>query len=137
RPAARRSRPLDLCPRSSRRLAQRTPSSKVSAAPTTEPSISADRTPYQVHDAAITSDAASTVMTSPGNGGKTYSITAEPASASQPRRLSSCPTHVVSVSTIGMVRPPALRPGDLIGVCAPAGPVNRERFANGLAMLGK
>jgi muramoyltetrapeptide carboxypeptidase len=36
-----------------------------------------------------------------------------------------------------MVRPPALRQGDLIGVCAPAGPVNRERFANGLSLLGQ
>ncbi len=33
------------------------------------------------------------------------------------------------------MRPPALRPGDLIGVCAPAGPVNPERFAIGLALL--
>ncbi|MCL4223842.1 MAG: LD-carboxypeptidase [Myxococcales bacterium] len=34
-----------------------------------------------------------------------------------------------------MVRPPALRPGDLIGVCAPAGPVNPERLAAGVARL--
>jgi muramoyltetrapeptide carboxypeptidase len=36
-----------------------------------------------------------------------------------------------------MVRPPALREGDLIGVCAPAGPVNPARFADGLARLGR
>jgi muramoyltetrapeptide carboxypeptidase len=34
-----------------------------------------------------------------------------------------------------MVRPPALRPGDLIGVCAPAGPVNPARLAAGIAIL--
>jgi muramoyltetrapeptide carboxypeptidase len=44
---------------------------------------------------------------------------------------------VVSVSTIDMVRPPALREGDVIGVCAPAGPVNPARFADGLARLGR
>ena len=32
-------------------------------------------------------------------------------------------------------RPPALRRGDLIGVCAPSGPVKRERLNAGVAEL--
>jgi len=35
------------------------------------------------------------------------------------------------------VRPPALEQGDLIGVCAPAGPVNPDRFRAGLALLSR
>lgn len=31
--------------------------------------------------------------------------------------------------------PPALRPGDIIGVCAPAGPVNPDRLARGIDAL--
>lgn len=42
---------------------------------------------------------------------------------------------MVNVSEIDIVAPPALRPGDLIGVCAPSGPVNPDRLARGLAAL--
>jgi muramoyltetrapeptide carboxypeptidase len=42
---------------------------------------------------------------------------------------------MVKVSEIDIVAPPALRPGDTIGVCAPAGPVNPERLARGLDTL--
>ena len=35
------------------------------------------------------------------------------------------------------MRPPALREGDLLGVCAPAGPINPARFEDGLARLGR
>ena len=31
--------------------------------------------------------------------------------------------------------PPAVRAGDLVGVCAPAGPVNRDRFERGLGLI--
>ncbi|HVG69142.1 MAG TPA: LD-carboxypeptidase [Gaiellales bacterium] len=43
---------------------------------------------------------------------------------------------MVSCSAIDIVLPPAVRAGDLVGVCAPAGPVNRDRFDRGLALLG-
>lgn len=36
-----------------------------------------------------------------------------------------------------MVVPPAVRPGDIVGVCAPAGPVNPGRFHRGLGLLGE
>ncbi|HVV83219.1 MAG TPA: LD-carboxypeptidase [Kofleriaceae bacterium] len=42
---------------------------------------------------------------------------------------------MVNVSAIDIVAPPALRPGDTLGVCAPAGPVNPERLARGLDRL--
>lgn len=42
---------------------------------------------------------------------------------------------MVNVSEIDIVAPPALRPGDMIGVCAPAGPVNPARLARGLDTL--
>lgn len=44
---------------------------------------------------------------------------------------------MVAVAFIDLVRPPALREGDLVGVCAPAGPVNAARFADGLERLGR
>jgi len=33
------------------------------------------------------------------------------------------------------IKPPALRPGDLVGVCAPAGPVDSDRLERGVAEL--
>jgi muramoyltetrapeptide carboxypeptidase len=38
---------------------------------------------------------------------------------------------------VTLVVPPRLRPGQTIGICAPAGPVNVERLHRGLARLGK
>lgn len=42
---------------------------------------------------------------------------------------------MVNVSEIDIVAPPALEPGDTIGVCSPAGPVNPGRLARGLEVL--
>jgi muramoyltetrapeptide carboxypeptidase len=97
--------------------------------------MSADSTPRALHDAAVTRTAARMVTKSPGNGGNTYSIAAAPASANQPPRLSWLPTQMVNVSEIDIVVPPALRPGDTIGVVAPSGPVNPDRLARGLDAL--
>jgi muramoyltetrapeptide carboxypeptidase len=36
---------------------------------------------------------------------------------------------------VSWVRPRALRPGDLVGVCAPSGPVNPDRLERGMAAL--
>ncbi|MEZ4399630.1 MAG: LD-carboxypeptidase [Kofleriaceae bacterium] len=41
----------------------------------------------------------------------------------------------VRPATIAWIVPPAVRPGDRVGVCAPAGPVAPDRLARGLAQL--
>jgi len=40
-------------------------------------------------------------------------------------------------ATIDWIVPPAVRPGDLVGVCAPSAPIIPERFQRGLAILAR
>ena len=42
---------------------------------------------------------------------------------------------MVTPATLRWIVPPAVRPGDVVGVCAPSGPIVAERFARGLALL--
>src|SRR5687767_8752199 len=78
------------------------------------------------------------VTRSPGNGGNTYSIAAEPASTARPAGLFCSPTRSRSSSVTSIappIMPPAVRDGDLVGVVAPAGPITPERLKAGLDRL--
>lgn len=44
---------------------------------------------------------------------------------------------MVRCSALDLVTPPAVRPGDIVGVCAPAGPIQVDRFQQGLSLLGE
>jgi muramoyltetrapeptide carboxypeptidase len=41
----------------------------------------------------------------------------------------------MALSSDNLIRPPRLKPGDTIGIAAPAGPFDREIFSQGLSML--
>lgn len=43
---------------------------------------------------------------------------------------------MVTPGAVDWIVPPAVRPGDLVGVCAPSAPIVPARFARGLALLG-
>src|SRR5688500_16440226 len=76
-------------------------------------------------------------MVSPGKGGKTYSIAAEPKSAASPRGWSRSEANAMSHSMIeSTTLPPRLRPGDTVGIPAPASPVPADRLRAGIDRLG-